>query len=131
MAVSAKYKTSLGKKIKKMREASGYSQRKTALSVGITNAALSDIENGINFPSETVLINLIKHLKPSQPVKTDIYDMFSEAKDSPPPDISQFLKSNYEICNLIRCCSRKVVTTESLEDLKAIINDLEDKNDEE
>lgn len=131
MAISVKYKISLGNKIKKMREASGYSQRKTALAVGITNAALSDIENGINFPSESVLIKLINHLNPSTVIKKDIYGIFAKAKDSPPPDISEFLKSNNEMCNLIRLCSSKVVTPESLENIRAIISELEDKNNEE
>lgn len=48
-----------------------------------------DIENGNYFPTEKVLISLVKNLNFKD--KTEIYNLYAEIKESAPPDIIDFL----------------------------------------
>ena len=66
------------------RENTKISQRQVALALEVTNASISDIENGINFPSEALLLKLVTHLNPPDKLRNDIYRIYAEAKDAPP-----------------------------------------------
>lgn len=119
MAVEARHKSDLGKKLHMARDARGLSQRKAAKSVEISNAALSDIENGHNFPSETLLLKLIECYSPPDTLCAAIYEIYSEAKDAPPPDISVFIKDNPCLYELLRDMQQKEITTEMIASIRS------------
>ena len=127
MAISAKHKASLGKKLRMARENRKISQRQVALALEVTNASISDIENGINFPSEALLLKLITHLNPPDKLRMDIYRIYAEAKDAPPPDITVFLKGNTELQELLRELATKEMTSEGMNNLRKQIRAMEDK----
>ena len=130
MAVAVKDKQALGKKLKLAREGAILSQRQAARALEISNAALSDIENGNNFPSEALLIKAVEKYNPTKKLKKTIYEMYAKAKDAPPPDISRFIKNNNFLCELLRELMEKDITAEGLEPLRIEIQKLEDKQHE-
>lgn len=130
MAVSVKDKQALGKKLKMAREALKLSQRQAARNLEISNAALSDIENGNNFPSEALLLKIVDKYQPKSDLRSKIFILYAKAKDAPPPDISSFIKNNEAILEIIRAMMKKNITVESLNSLLVEINKMEDRQDE-
>lgn len=130
MAVAIKDKQSLGKKLKMAREASKLSQRQAARDLEISNAALSDIENGNNFPSEGLLLKAVNRYQPKGNLRDKIFSLYAKAKDAPPPDISNFIKNNESVLKALRAMMKKNITAESLDSLLIEINKMEDKDDE-
>ena len=61
---------------------------------------LYDIENGNGFPTEKVLISLVKNLNFKD--KTEIYNLYAEIKESAPPDIIDFLVKNKDVVDAVR-----------------------------
>ena len=114
MAVEARHKAALGEKLHMARDAISLSQRKAAKQVEISNAALSDIENGHNFPSESLLLKLIECYSTQDPLRSEIYAIYAEAKDAPPPDISVFIKENPCLYDLLRDLQAKEITEENV-----------------
>ena len=119
MAVEARYKSALGEKLHMARDACGLSQRKAAKAVEITNASLSDIENGHNFPSEALLLKLVDCYAPPDILCAEIYEIYSEAKETPPPDISAFIKDNPCLYELLRDMQKKEITTEKVANIRS------------
>lgn len=130
MAVSTQNKIALGEKLHMARDNRKLSQRKAARAVEITNAALSDIENGHNFPSESVLLKLVSFYNPSPALCEEIYQIYSEAKNTPPPDISSFIKENTCLYPLLRELRGRRLTEEGLQEIRNQIQTLEAKEDE-
>lgn len=130
MAVSAKDKQTLGKKLKMARETLKLSQRQAARDLEISNAALSDIENGNNFPSETLLLKMVDKYQPRSDLRNKIFILYAKAKDAPPPDISSFIKNNTPILEVIRAMMRKNITPESINTMLVEISKMEDRQDE-
>lgn len=133
MAVKAVDKRRLGRKIRQLRESQNprLSQRKLALEAEITNASLSDIENGINFPSEDLLLRLVTLLNPKESIKQEIYDIYARAKGGPPPDISAYLRENEKMNELLRRLIHKQVTEEDFERLIQVVDGIPDTDIEE
>lgn len=127
MAVDAKSKAKLGKKLRILRESKEISQRQTALAAEITNASLSSIENGMIFPSEALLLRLVDFLKPTEKLRQELYEIYAQAKDMPPPDISNFLKDQPELQDLLRELMKKELTDQGLDLLRQQIKGMEDK----
>ena len=119
MAVEARHKSALGEKLHMARDACGLSQRKAAKAVEITNASLSDIENGHNFPSEALLLKLVGCYAPPDHLCLEIYEIYSEAKDAAPPDISAFIKKYPCLHDLLRDMQQKEITTEKVASIRA------------
>ena len=119
MAVEARHKSALGEKLHMARDACGLSQRKAAKAVEITNASLSDIENGHNFPSEAVLLKLVGCYAPPEHLCSEIYALYSEAKNVPPPDISAFIKDNPCLYELLRDMQQKEITMEAVASIRS------------
>lgn len=127
MAISADDKVALGEKLLKARQCRGISQRKTAQAAKITNASLSDMENGYNFPKEETLFALIAFLDPSDDLREEIFEIYAQAKDIPPPDITAFLKDNDGLQTLLRELMKKEITSDGLQALRNEIQKMEDK----
>lgn len=104
MAVSAADKKKLGKWIKQSRESKHpyLSQRQLALAVDITNASLSSIESGMNFPSEDVFLKLLDQLQPPARRRDEMLRLFAEAKGTAPPDINARLREKPQLWNIVR-----------------------------
>lgn len=130
MAVSVKDKQALGKKLKMARETLRLSQRQAARDLEISNAALSDIENGNNFPSEALLLKMVDKYQPRSDLRSKIFILYAKAKDAPPPDISSFIKNNEFMLEIIRAMMKKNITAESLNSLLVEINKMEDRQNE-
>lgn len=130
MAVSAKDKQALGKKLKMARETLKLSQRQASRDLEISNAALSDIENGHNFPSEALLLKIVDKYQPRSDLRDKILSLYATAKDAPPPDISSFIKNNEFMLEIIRAMMKKNITAESLNSLLVEINKMEDRQNE-
>lgn len=130
MAVSAKDKQALGKKLKMARETLKLSQRQAARDLEISNAALSDIENGHNFPSEALLLKMVDKYRPKSDLRSKIFILYAKAKDAPPPDISCFIKNNEFVLEIVRAMMKKNITVETLSSLLVEINKMEDRQDE-
>ena len=124
MKVTRKYKNELGNIIRQLRVDKELSQRKLASALEVTNAALSDIENGNIFPSEGLLIKVIYFLSPPKRIREEIYNLFSEAKGVPPPDISLFLKNTPFIHPLLRELLEKNVTFEDVAEIRVKVKDI-------
>ena len=95
MNISFKEKFRLGEKIKIQRLNDKKSLRKLASECEMSYATLYDIENGNGFPTEKVLISLVKNLNFKD--KTEIYNLYAEIKESAPPDIIDFLVKNKDV----------------------------------
>ena len=100
MSISVKSKQKLGKEIKKQREKTKLSQRKLAAICGITPQALSDIENGVNFPSVDVFMKLVENANFTN--KEKMYDLYGELKETIPPDLLSFLIDNKDVVTELR-----------------------------
>lgn len=127
MAIESGYKIALGERLHMARDARSLSQRKAAKYVGISNAALSDIENGHNFPSEVLLLKLVDCYAPADSLRSDIYEIYAVAKDAPPPDISVFIKENPCLYELLRELKRKEINTEKIAKVHATVQKWRDK----
>ena len=92
MAVATSKKKKLGSQIKKQRIKEKKALRKVATECEISPASLSDIENGIIFPSEATFLRLIKILNFDD--KSEICDLYAELKETAPPDVIDFLIKN-------------------------------------
>ncbi|MHC2180909.1 transcriptional regulator with XRE-family HTH domain [Paenibacillus sp. PvR053] len=112
------------------REDRKLSKRQAALAVEISNASLSDIENGINFPSEPVLLRLVEQYGPNDKLRHGIFEIYANAKNAPPPDISAYIKANVELWGLIRDLMCKEINVQGLALLRAQIQNMEDKKNE-
>lgn len=119
MAVSVKNKRAMGQKLRQARLHCELSQRKAALAIGISNAALSDIENGINFPSDIVLLNLIELLNPNADLQNAIFKIYAKAKDAPPPDISAFVRDRKDVQELLHDIMARDIPPETLSIIRA------------
>ena len=99
MAVASADKKKLGKWIKQSRESKHpyLSQRQLALAVDITNASLSSIESGMNFPSEDVFLKLLDQLQPPARRRDEMLRLFAEAKGTAPPDINARLREKPQL----------------------------------
>jgi repressor LexA len=53
---------SVGKQIKKAREAAGLTQKELGRRLGVTSSAVANYENGISHPREDIFVGLIKVL---------------------------------------------------------------------
>lgn len=104
MAVASADKKKLGKWIKQSRESKHpyLSQRQLALAVDITNASLSSIESGMNFPSEDVFLKLLDQLQPPARRRDEMLRLFAEAKGTAPPDINTRLREKPQLWNIVR-----------------------------
>ena len=104
MAVASADKKNLGKWIKQSRESKHpyLSQRQLALAVDITNASLSSIESGMNFPSEDVFLKLLDQLQPPARRRDEMLRLFAEAKGTAPPDINARLREKPQLWNIVR-----------------------------
>ena len=104
MAVASADKKKLGKWIKQSRESKHpyLSQRQLALAVDITNASLSSIESGMNFPSEDVFLKLLDQLQPPARRRDEMLRLFAEAKGTAPPDIKARLREKPQLWNIVR-----------------------------
>ena len=104
MAVASADKKKLGKWIKQSRESKHpyLSQRQLALAVDITNASLSSIESGMNFPSEDVFLKLLDQLQPPARRRDEMLRLFAEAKGTAPPDINARLREKPQLWNIVR-----------------------------
>jgi len=104
MAVASSDKKKLGKWIKQLREKKRpyLSQRQLALAVDITNASLSSIESGMNFPSEEVFLKLLDQLQPSPERRNEMLRLFAEAKGTTPPDINAQLREKPQLWGVVR-----------------------------
>lgn len=104
MAVASADKKKLGKWIKQSRESKHpyLSQRQLALAVDITNASLSSIESGMNFPSEDVFLKLLDQLQPPARRRDEMLRLFAEAKGTAPPDINAQLREKPQLWNIVR-----------------------------
>ena len=111
------------------RKYKGISQRKAAQAVKITNASLSDMENGYNAPKQETLIALISFFDPPEYLREEIFKIYARAKDIPPPDISIFIKRNKDLQILLRALMKKEITEEALRTLHSEIQKMEDKTD--
>ena len=100
MNISFKKKIRLGEKIKIQRLNDKKSLRKLASESEMSYATLYDIENGNGFPTEKVLISLVKNLNFKD--KTEIYNLYAEIKESAPPDIIDFLVKNKDVVDAVR-----------------------------
>jgi transcriptional regulator with XRE-family HTH domain len=130
MAISVDYKIALGEKLLEARKYKGISQRKTAQAVKITNASLSDMENGFNFPKEETIIALTSFLSPPDNLRKEIFEIYALAKDVPPPDISAFIKGNQDIQAMLRELMAKDITAGGLQALHNEIQKMEDRTSE-
>ena len=87
-------KKSLGKRIKEIRKAKGFTQEKLAESVSVDSKHLSRIECGINYPS-IELLNKISHA-----LNTETYMLFQNTHNRPKneiiKDINRILKTTNE-----------------------------------
>ena len=104
MAVASADKKKLGKWIKQSRESKHpyLSQRQLALAVDITNASLSSIESGMNFPSEDVFLKLLDQLQPPARRRDEMLRLFAEAKGTAPPDLNARLREKPQLWNIVR-----------------------------
>ena len=104
MAVASADKKKLGKWIRQSRESKHpyLSQRQLALAVDITNASLSSIESGMNFPSEDVFLKLLDQLQPPARRRDEMLRLFAEAKGTAPPDINARLREKPQLWNIVR-----------------------------
>ena len=98
--ISFMKKIRLGEKIKIQRLNDKKSLRKLASECEMSYATLYDIENGNGFPTEKVLISLVKNLNFKD--KTEIYNLYAEIKESAPPDIIDFLVKNKDVVDAVR-----------------------------
>ena len=121
--INSKDKKRLGKYLRNAR--GDVSQRQTALAVGISNAALSDIENGFNFPSEILLLRILKHLTPNKKLESQILTLYGHAKQVPPPDISRFIMDNLGAQYLIREIMEKKSPNKVIDYLIDILKNME------
>ena len=53
---------SLGKKIRKAREALGMTQRQLSLNIGVTPSAVANYENDISIPRTNILVKILSSL---------------------------------------------------------------------
>ena len=127
MTIKARHKVALGKKLHMARGLSNLSQREAARKVEISNAALSDIERGHNFPSEFLLLKLLKCYAPPDILCADIYQIYAEAKDALPPDISQFIKDNPCLHNFLRDLQKKEITPENIAEIRTNVQKWRDR----
>lgn len=119
MTVSATHKKEIGNAIQIKRKSIGLSQRKLALSVEITNVSLSDIENGIIFPSEAVFKKLVDILFANDKSEKDsLMQLYGKAKGLPPLDITEFLNQNPEAVDLLRTILSKNLSGEKITEIK-------------
>jgi len=93
--------------------------------LGITNASMSDIENGNLFPSEELLLKIVELLSTPQKTRESIFKLFSKAKGVPPPDISQFIKREPSIHPLLRKMSYKKITQENIAEIEKAVEKFE------
>jgi transcriptional regulator with XRE-family HTH domain len=92
LTVAAISKRKLGSTIKRQREKVKLSLRKVASECEISPAALSDIENGIIFPSEKTFLRLIEVINFKD--KSKVCDFYAKLKGTVPPDVVDFLNKN-------------------------------------
>ena len=92
MPIATSKKKKLGMKLKTQRTKEKKALRKVAIECEISPASLSDIENGVLFPSETTFLRLVEALNFDK--KTEICDMYAELKETAPPDVVSFLTKN-------------------------------------
>lgn len=73
----------IGKRIKKLRKANGYTQQAFAEKIGLSTNYLSDIERGISFPRIDKLVTIINSLQCSaNDVFEDVIDCGYKVKAS-------------------------------------------------
>ncbi len=100
MPVAYGEKKRLGAEIKEQRENGRMKLREVAKKCSISPAALSDIENGINFPKEETFLQLISVLGFSN--KENMCDLYAELKKTTPPDITDYLVNNRAVVHEVR-----------------------------
>ena len=105
MPIAASKKKKLGIEIRKQRNKEKLALRKVASECGISPAALSDIENGINFPSETTFLRLVEILRFSDRPKA--YDLYAGLKETAPPDVVEFLTRDKAAVAQVRALMNK------------------------
>lgn len=131
MAVASSDKKKLGKWIKQLREKKRpyLSQRQLALAVDITNASLSSIESGMNFPSEEVFLKLLDQLQPSPERRNEMLRLFAEAKGTTPPDINAQLREKPQLWGVVRKLIEVNPTEEQMEQIYLHVQDLLSKTE--
>ena len=92
MPIATSKKKKLGTKLKIQRTKEKKALRKVAIECEISPTSLSDIENGVLFPSETTFLRLVEALNFDK--KSEICDMYAELKETAPPDVVSFLTKN-------------------------------------
>lgn len=121
-------KKSIGSQIKTQREKQGLSLRKLAGLCGIHFSTLNDIENGYTLPSQKVMAAIGENLAFTEKKREDLFKQYSSLKNTPPPDISQFLNTT-DGCLLIpvlRVLAQKPNINEDFADkLLTFIKDME------
>lgn len=100
MHIPANNKKELGLKIKGQREKERLSLRKVASRCEISPAALSDIENGIIFPTEKTFLRIIDAINYVN--KPEVCDLYGELKSTVPPDVASYLINNRQAVEGIR-----------------------------
>lgn len=116
MSVRASDKKQLGQQLRMLREQHKpyISQRKLAQAVDITNASLSDIENGVNFPSEDVFLRLLSVLGPDGDEREMLLNLYADAKQTVPPDITAFLRKQQNLYAVLRSMMGKEITEDAV-----------------
>jgi len=116
MSVRTSDKKQLGCQLRLLREQQKpyISQRKLAQAIDITNASLSDIENGVNFPSEEVFLRLLDVLRPDEDTREDLLNLYAEAKQTVPPDITAFLRTQRNLYAVLRSMMGKEISDDTV-----------------
>ena len=106
--------TSLGQRLRKLRDKAGLSARELAKRIGVSSPFLSDIELGRRFPSEEVLVKLTAALN------VPLEDLKQYDNRAPVADLKRLMDSDPKLGLAFRTALEKVksgeLTTEDLID---------------
>jgi len=117
-------KQALGEKIKEIRtlkDEDGLSQRKLAEAVDIPPSNMKYIEDGVNAPSPRVYDEIIACLKPSAEEREYLDRLYSEIRETPPPDVCRIIRENDGMNEVLRVIEGKRLERPHLEKMRELL----------
>lgn len=116
-------KVQLGECISSYRKLKMISQRGLAKKIGLANSNLKYIEDGVNAPSANVYRKIIEHLQPPGDVREKMDYLYAQIRETPPPEVCDFLIENRELFDPMRLGKKKL----SKKQIEKITNVIEER----
>ena len=92
-----------GKYLRDLRETRNLRQSDLANMIGVSTVYICDIEKGRRYPPDIKKLRIwIEQLSLTADETTRFYDLVGEARESPPPDIIEYVNLNPEMKSAIR-----------------------------